>query len=485
MRLRRLYLVPAAVLTMTAVAIPAIASSEPLPVEAVNEPPYNHHWSNAQQTVIGGAKVKFVNPYPTTYHGLKFTGGTAEATPNCTGLPPAASTPNGALGHWEGECTFSKAGTYTFVCTVHPEMTGTITVKNPGEPLASTEPATGVTEIGATLHGDVSPEGHETKYFFRYGLTTSYESTPTPPQKLTSLSTPEGVSVPLGGLAAGTTYHFQLVAENSLGTVHGADEAFTTTSPPGAPTATTGIATSVSETSAMLKGTVNPDGLPTGYLFEWGLTTGYGQLTSELPAGEDHNGHTESTTLTGLAPGTVYHFRLSAKNGSGPSTGADGSFTTASPPTPLPLPPAGPVGGRTPPTLAPPVSILTPKPESSPVLGSALVASSLKLIAPRHTSSLRVSVQVAQAGAGGRLELELLTKGSLLGKGSKGSRLVLVGRVVRRSTPSGGLSLSVALTARAKHVLTRRHSLPLTVKIVLTPTQGSPQTLTRTLTLRL
>src|SRR6185312_7568487 len=108
------------------------------------------------------------------------------------------------------------------------------------------------------LHGTVNPEGHDTTYFFKYGLTTSYESTPTPSQKVVSLSAAEGVSASLSGLAPGTTYHFQLVAENSSGTVHGADETFTTASPPGAPTATTGIATSVGETTATLNGTVNP-----------------------------------------------------------------------------------------------------------------------------------------------------------------------------------------------------------------------------------
>jgi hypothetical protein len=72
--------------------------------------------------------VKFGNPYTTTYHGLKFTGGSAGATPSCTGIPAAASEAAGAV-NWHGECTFSTPGTYTFICTVHPtEMKGTITV---------------------------------------------------------------------------------------------------------------------------------------------------------------------------------------------------------------------------------------------------------------------------------------------------------------------------------------------------------------------
>src|SRR6185437_1809060 len=419
MRLRKLYLAPVAVLLSSAVVLPAIASSEPLPVAAVDEGIYYHHWSNSQQTIMGGETVKFSNPYSESEpprHGLKFTSGPGGAKPSCSGIPVAAESEAGAA-NWHGECTFSTPGTYTFICTVHPtEMKGTIIVKNAGEPVASSEAATAVTETAATLHGTVNPEGHETTYFFEYGLNTNYESTPTTPQKLVSPTTPEGVSAPLSGLSPGTTYHFQLVAENSSGTVHGADQTFTTASPPGAPTATTGVATSVSETTATLKGTVNPDGLPTEYLFEWGLTASYGQLTSELPAGEDHNGHAESATIGGLLPGTVYHFRLIAKNGSGPATGVDGEFTTASPPPPPPPspspPPTSTTGAGSPPPVVPPISILTPKSEGPPALGSALVTSSLKLGAPRHSSAVHVSVRIGQAGAGGRLEVDLLAKGS-------------------------------------------------------------------------
>ncbi len=488
MRTRKRYLLLFTSLALAVAGLPALASSAGPSIEAVNSGLYSHYWSPTQVSVGTGGTVTLSNSTEVP-HGIEWRSALKPTCEEGAGKVPVGTTPTVSGTKWSGACTFSQAGTYTFYCTVHgPEMTGTITVKNPGEPVATSEPATAVTETGATLHGTVNPEGHETTYFFNYGLTTNYGSTvPATAKKLTSPIGTESISEPLSGLTPGTTYHFQLVAQNSSGTVHGADQTFTTASPPGAPIATTGVATAVSETSATLKGTVNPDGLSTQYLFEWGLTTSYGQLTSELLAGEDHSGHAESATLTGLLPGTVYHFKLIARNGLGPSTGVDGQFTTTSPPlVPPPSPPttAPELGGTTTlPPIVPPASTLPPAPEGTPVLGSPLVASSLKLTVPHHGSSVHVSVQVAKTGAGGRLEIELLAKGALLGKGS-GSKQVVVGRLTRQSVVSGGLSLTVAFNSRVKHALARHHSLPLTVKITFVPSHGTAQTITRSVTLR-
>jgi plastocyanin len=495
MRTRKRYPLLLTSLALAVAGLPAVASSAGPSIVATNTPgsglysEEHHAWTPPQVSVGTGGTVTLSNSSEVP-HGIEWRSALKPTCEEGAGKVPVGTTPAASGTKWTGTCTFSQAGTYTFYCTVHgPEMTGTITVRNPGEPVATSEAATALSETGATLHGTVNPEGHETSYFFKYGLTTNYGSVvPTTAQKLASPNSTEGVSAPLSGLTPGTSYHFQLVAENSSGTVHGADQTFTTASPPGAPTATTGIATAVSETSATLKGTVNPDGLPTEYLFEWGLTTSYGQLTSELPAGEDHLGHAESATLTGLLPGTVYHFKLLAHNSSGPATGVDGQFTTTSPllaPSPSPQPTTVPeLGGTT--TLlpiVPPASTFPPKPEGPLVLGSPLVASSLKLTVPHHGSSVRVSVQVAKTGAGGHLEIELLARGALLGKGS-GSKQVVVGHLTRQSVASGGLSLTVVLNSRVKHALTHRHSLPLTAKITFVPSHGTVQTITRSVTLR-
>jgi plastocyanin len=478
MRLRKRHLLPAAVLGLTAVMLPTIASSEPLPVAAVDEGIYYHHWSNSQQTIMAGEKVKFSNPYSESeppHHGLKFTSGPGGAKPSCSGIPAAAESEAGAA-NWHGECTFSTSGTYTFICTVHPtEMKGTITVTN-GEPTVTTEAAAPVTEHGATLKGTVNPNGKATEYFFKWGTTASYghETSMQPAGGGTS-----GVSVfaMLSGLTPGTPYHFRLVAKNEKGTAEGADETFTTTlppPPPGPPSATTGEAISVSETEATLKGTVNPDGKPTKSFFEWGTSESYGQVTTEVSAGEDHTSHVASAKLTGLVAGKSYHFRLVAKNASEEVQGVDQMFTTTS----LSSPPSEPsLPTTTTPPPPPTTTTLAEPPLGPPIVGGP------SLPASQHGSSVHGALDISQSGAGGRLEVDLLAKSASLAK-TRHSSLVRVGRLVRASVSAGKVSFSVTLTAAGKRALTRKHRLPLTVKIALTPTRGMAVSITRSVTLR-
>jgi hypothetical protein len=97
------------------------------------------------------------------------------------------------------------------------------------------------------------------------------------------------------------------------------------------PTVTTGGANSITQTTAKLHGTVKPNSEATTYHFEFGTTTAYGTNTPEqgpIPAGA---GNTAVTADIGaLAPGTVYHYRLVATNGSGSIPGKDRTFTTRS-----------------------------------------------------------------------------------------------------------------------------------------------------------
>ncbi len=151
MRRRLSYLALAAVLGVGVALLPALAASESLPVEAVNEGLYYHHWSNPLQTVIAGDTVKFSNPGNEVPHGLKFT--TGPATPSCTGIPAAATEETGAT-KWHGECTFSTPGAYAFVCTVHPgEMKGTITVNSNGTTTTTTTTTPTGTTPGETPSG--------------------------------------------------------------------------------------------------------------------------------------------------------------------------------------------------------------------------------------------------------------------------------------------------------------------------------------------
>ena len=100
------------------------------------------------------------------------------------------------------------------------------------------------------------------------------------------------------------------------------------------PSVVTGSTSSVTQSSVVMHGSVNPNGKSTTYFFQWGLTTAYGAVTSTRSAGRGTKVVAVRRTATGLIPGTVYHYRLVATNGSGESVGIDHTFRTAGHPPP-------------------------------------------------------------------------------------------------------------------------------------------------------
>ncbi|MGI9184307.1 MAG: hypothetical protein ACR2GZ_04965 [Solirubrobacteraceae bacterium] len=98
------------------------------------------------------------------------------------------------------------------------------------------------------------------------------------------------------------------------------------------PTVTTGPASSVSNSSETLTATVNPNGNQTGVGFQYGITNAYGQSSTTHPVGGGTKPVTVKSTITGLTPGTVYHYHVVALNKAGSALGADRTFTTSGPP---------------------------------------------------------------------------------------------------------------------------------------------------------
>jgi phosphodiesterase/alkaline phosphatase D-like protein len=195
-------------------------------------------------------------------------------------------------------------------------------------PDVTTGDATNVGPTTATLTGRVNPRGRATSYVFDYGTTTSYGSR-TAATSAGSGGSTVNASANVTGLAPGTRYHYRLVAFSDVATINGADRTFTTSS---RPVVVTGPASSVSATSAVVSGSVNPNGRPTTWWVEFGTTNRYGTRTGQLSAGSSTSAQNVQTTLTGLAPSTAYHYRIVARNSSGTTAGADATFTTAGPP---------------------------------------------------------------------------------------------------------------------------------------------------------
>jgi len=96
------------------------------------------------------------------------------------------------------------------------------------------------------------------------------------------------------------------------------------------PAASTGGTTSVTATSAILNGSLNPRDQETTYHFEYGTTSAYGATTPEQTlSAADSATHPVSAEISGLTTGASYHYRLVASNASGTTVGADRSFTAA------------------------------------------------------------------------------------------------------------------------------------------------------------
>jgi Concanavalin A-like lectin/glucanases superfamily len=173
-------------------------------------------------------------------------------------------------------------------------------------PSVSTCCASGVTSSSATLSGSVDPNGSSTSYWFQYGASSSYGST-TQTTGMGSGTSLASAQATVSGLAAGTTFHFRLVASNALGTRYGSDITFTTpgTSPPPPPSSSYDAAIQADNPVALWDMN-NPGGSEadqSGNGHSGTYVGGTPQLTS-MPNGDravDFNGSTEYLTVPSSA----------------------------------------------------------------------------------------------------------------------------------------------------------------------------------------
>jgi hypothetical protein len=96
---------------------------------------------------------------------------------------------------------------------------------------ATTDAATNVQRLTATLNGHVNPNGYPSQSYFQYGLTTAYGSQ-TPAQLTGSGASSTPVSANISGLTPGRVYHCRVVTVNTYTGVvtYGNDVTFVTQS---------------------------------------------------------------------------------------------------------------------------------------------------------------------------------------------------------------------------------------------------------------
>lgn len=255
---------------------------------------------------------------------------------NGTSSTPESKSISGLSPHTTYYFRLAASNSYGTVCS---SSEGSFTTSD--KPVVTLGSASSITSTTATLSGTVNPNGDATTYVFVYGTSSSadcthYSSSSTGGSAGSGTSpTPESDSI--SGLSPKTTYFFRLSASNGTGTTCSSTQGSFTT--PDKPTVTLGSASSVTNTSATLSGSVNPNGAATTYVFHYGTSSsatcsGYSGSSTGGSAGSGTGSTPESDSISGLSPKTTYFFRLAATNTYGTTcSGSEGSFTTADAPT--------------------------------------------------------------------------------------------------------------------------------------------------------
>jgi hypothetical protein len=229
----------------------------------------------------------------------------------------------------------------------------------PATPSLNSESSSGVTQTSAILNALINPNNESTTYRFEYGSNPAYSTTvPIPDGVVGSGYGGAGVGQPITGLEPGATYHYRVVAENKAGKTEGPDRTFTTL-PPLPPIVGTGAASEVSQNSATISGTVDPQGVQTTFEFDIGADTSYGtRIFGDAGSGSGED--VLSTTVAGLAAGVTYHYRIVSTNLFGTKYGVDHTFTTPGFPAAL--------------IVAPPAQALVGSPPFTPPSEGGVVA---------------------------------------------------------------------------------------------------------------
>jgi NHL repeat len=227
-----------------------------------------------------------------------------------------------------------------------PLSTPTVPPKVIGQPSASF-----VKSSSAVMYGELNPENTPTEYFFEYA---PVEALAKCPAGIKQESCPEvavatvlqsslygrmGAASEASGLQPGTSYGFRLAADNEAGAAPMGMVGSFTTAPPPEVNAETGSFGAVTTTSALVSGTVSPDGQPATYMFEIGIYRGTAtQYGTVFSGATGTTTEVETLPLTGLQPGTEYAYRIKIASGYGTATGVTVVFKTEGSPIVLPPP---------------------------------------------------------------------------------------------------------------------------------------------------
>ncbi len=189
----------------------------------------------------------------------------------------------------------------------------------------------------ATLTARINPEGEETTYHFEYGTDESYGHSTSPETLTAEEFESEDVAAGIEELIPNTTYHFRAVPTNHCNpsepaeecTVPGPDQTFTTLP---AVAIDPQWVTDATAHTVELHAEMDPLGVEAEAWLEYGTGVGYGTTVPLANLGEGFGPVLREAFLSGLQPGTTYHYRFVARDTRDSNTytvhGADQTFVT-------------------------------------------------------------------------------------------------------------------------------------------------------------
>ena len=136
------------------------------------------------------------------------------------------------------------------------------------------------------------------------------------------------ISTHISALTTETDYQARIIIKTNNGTNRSVGVRFR---PVAILSVETDPATDITPTTAVLHGSLDPDGIATTYWFEYGIDTSYRSRTAEASAAPTP-GDVAPTEIDNLQSGRPYHFRLVAHNELGTTHGPDQTFVAAAPP---------------------------------------------------------------------------------------------------------------------------------------------------------
>jgi len=277
-------------------------------------------------TATSGGNITYNGGATVTVSGIVWS---TTSTPT---IAVSTKTTNGAAnGAYTSSMTNLTPGTLYYVRSYATNSVGTnygaqtsfTTLNTPT--ISATASAISITSSTATIGGTITADGGAsvTSRGVVYG-TSSGSAT----YSVTSGTGTGTYTISLTGLNPATTYYARSFATNSVGTVYGTETSFATIAIEPTVSATA-VAASITGSSATSGGTISSNGGATvtvsGVVWSTTSTPTIALLTKTTNGGATG---TYTSSITGLAPATLYYVRAYATNSIGTAYGPQSNFTT-------------------------------------------------------------------------------------------------------------------------------------------------------------